>query len=102
MFNVHIYDPKVERRLARIECLLEILIYKGNKIIMNQQELAIQLAGVRDLLSEASTELVAKIAELVAAVEASGQVTPEVEAIAADLTAQAQGLAGIVPNPVVE
>lgn len=68
-------------------------------IMATQAELAAQLSGVRDKLSEAATEIVAKITELTDALAAAGSVSPEVQQLADDLTAQATGLADIVPAP---
>ncbi len=78
--------------------LLNQLLTQGVKLMATQEELKAQLTGVSDKLTEASTEITAKIAELVAALAAAGSVTPEVQALADQLSAQAAGLADIVPN----
>jgi hypothetical protein len=67
-------------------------------IVMNQAQLEAALVQVKTDLTEASTELVAKIAALEAAVAAAGNSTPAVDAALADVSALAAGLAGIVPN----
>ena len=68
-------------------------------IVMNQAQLEQALAEVKANLTEASTELVAKIAALEQAVIAAGNTTPAVDAALADVRTLAASLAAIVPNP---
>lgn len=58
-----------------------------------------ELTAIKELLVEASTEVPAKIDELLAAVEAGQPVDP---ALVAEIKALSQGLADIVPNAPVE
>ena len=71
---------------------------KLNIIMATQAEHLTALQSIRSALTEASTEIVNKIAELTAAQANSGNTTPEEDAITADLVNMAQALANIVPG----
>ena len=116
-FNIH-YDcdcgPLVEAKLDKILNHLNIIEKKEDKIMASQAELAQQLRDLstdlnakNDQLQKALGELTQKIADLIAAVQAAGNTTPEVDAAVAALQASdanvatsAQQLDDIVPDPV--
>lgn len=60
--------------------------------------LAEQLDGIDASLTEAKTEITGKLDELQAALDAAGQISPEVQAKLDAVSASARGLADIVPN----
>lgn len=62
---------------------------------MNQEELAAQLAALKEQNEKAKTEITGKISELEAA---PGQTSPEVDAALAALKASVQGTDDIVPD----
>ena len=68
------------------------------QITMNQAETAAALTVVGDRLTEASTEIVARLQELQAAITQAGNTTPEVDAALARVQTLAAALADIVPN----
>ena len=72
------------------------------KLMASQQEIADALNAVGTQLSKASSEVVAKISELEAAVAAGGQSSPEVDAAVANLKTAAQALDDIVPDAPAE
>ncbi len=87
------------RCLRKIEHLLEEILKQGKKIMSSQAELAEQLRGVSTLLNEVAVEedaLQQNVADLTAAL-ANAPVTPEVQAAADALAAQAKVLADKVP-----
>lgn len=84
-------SPTVADVMAAISQLKEL-------IMSDQATLAAALAGIASSLTEASTEINAKLAELQAAIAAAGNTTPEVDAALASVQTLAQGLADIVPN----
>ena len=65
----------------------------------DQAALAAALQNVGAKLTEASTEINAKLAELEAAILAAGNTTPDVDAALASVQGLATALADIVPNP---
>lgn len=65
---------------------------------MDQAQLEAALTTVGTRLTEASTEIVAKLEELQAAITAAGNTTPEVDAALANVTTLANALADIVPD----
>ena len=68
------------------------------KIMASQADEAAALTAIRDQLSKAAGEIVAKIQALTDAVAAAGATSPEVDAATADLKAAAQALDDIVPD----
>lgn len=71
------------------------------KIMASQDEEAAVLVGIKDQLSKAAGEIVAKIDELTAALAAAGATSPAVDAATADLKVLAQSLDNIVADPPV-
>lgn len=69
---------------------------------MNQQELAVELAAVKEQADKARTEIVAKIATLEEAVANAGVVSAEVQAALTDLKASVQATDDIVPDAPVQ
>jgi len=68
------------------------------QITMNHAETAAALTAVGDRLTEASTEIVARLQDLQAAITEAGNTTPEVDAALARVQTLAAALADIVPN----
>jgi len=66
---------------------------------MNQAELAQHLTERDDMLNHALAEILARIQELIAAVQAAGNTTPEVDAAIANLDTVSQALEDVVPGP---
>lgn len=85
-------DPTIADILSAISDLKET-------IMADQAALAAALQGVTAKLTEASTEINAKLAELQAAIVAAGNTTPAVDAALAEVQALATSLADVVPNP---
>lgn len=81
--------------------LLGIIFERLWKIMTDQATHAAELAAIKDQLTKASGEIVAKVSALEAAVAAAGGTTPEVDAAVADLKAVAQALDDLNPDPVV-
>lgn len=71
------------------------------QIHMNQQEFAQELAGLKAQVDKANAEILAKITTLTQAIEAAGNITPEVQAALADLKASVQSTDDIVPDAEV-
>lgn len=68
------------------------------QITMNQAELETALTAVGTRLTEASTEIVARLQDLQDAITAAGNTTPEVDAALANVQTLAAALADIVPD----
>lgn len=68
------------------------------QIAMDQAQLEAALTTVGTRLTEASTEIVAKLQQLQDAIAAAGNTTPEVDAALANVTTLANALADIVPD----
>lgn len=68
------------------------------QIAMNQAELETALANVGTRLTEASTEIVARLQDLQDAITEAGNTTPAVDAALANVQTLAAALADIVPN----
>lgn len=81
-------SPELAARLSQIDTKL-----------MKQSEALAALGVASDKLSEASTEILAKLAELA---NTDPDLSPEGAAIVAAITSKAQALADIVPNPAPE
>ena len=75
-----------------------LIIKKLNQIIMEQSELAAQLAALKDQTAKAKAEIVKKIEDLGTALEAADDVTPEVQAAFDALKAEVQGVDDIVAD----
>lgn len=90
------FDSQPEATAATLARILKL---QGTIMTTQAETLAI-LSNVKDKLNEASAELLAKIADLTAAVAAAGNNTPEVDQALADVSAIATALADVVPNPV--
>lgn len=71
---------------------LYIIFSLLNKIQMNQEELANELAALKEQTARATLEILAKIAALEEAIANAGNTTPEVDAALADLKAAVQGV----------
>ena len=81
--------------------LMGIILERLWKIMTDQSTHAAELAAIKDQLTKASGEIVAKFDALAAALAAAGSTTPEVDAAMADLKAVAQALDDLNPDPVV-
>lgn len=80
---------------------LDTLTQQGAQIMASQEEAAAQLAAVNEKLVKIGTEtstLLTKIAELQAALEAAGQVAPELQAAIDAVAAQAGVVDDLVPD----
>ena len=86
--------------LAAHFALMGIILERLGKIMTDQATHAAELAAIKDQLTKASGEIVAKVAALEAAFAAAGGTTPEVDAAVADLRAIAQALDDLNPDPV--
>lgn len=84
--------------LAEILSLLNIIKSQNHKIIMTQAELAQALNDASTQADKAKAEILQKIADLEAAVNNAGNVTPEVEAAFTALKSKVQGIDDIVPD----
>jgi archaellum component FlaC len=74
------------------------------QIKMEQSELAAQLTTLKDQTEKAKAEILAKLADLDAALQAADDVTPEVQAAFDALKSSVQGVDDIVadaPTPTV-
>lgn len=69
------------------------------QITMNHEELATALTAVGTRLTEASTEILARLQDLQDAITEAGNTTPEVDAALANVQTLAAALANIVPDP---
>lgn len=85
-----------------IAVLLIVQIWQQFKLKESIMSLADDLAGVKDQLTKASTEITGKIADLEDALANAGEPSAEVTAAVADLKAVAQGLDDIVPDVPAE
>lgn len=63
-----------------------------NKIQMNQEELAAELAALKEQTERSTAEIITKIAALEDAITNAGNITPEVEAALTALKAAVQGV----------
>lgn len=88
-------DSKINRRLDGIESNLR-------KIMSTQQEEADKLNELAAQLQKANDEIQKAIQDLKDALASAGNTSPEVDAATAALTAKAQALDDIVPDPVSE
>lgn len=70
--------------------LFKPVLDKLEEVLMNQQELANELRAVKDQNEKARAEIVAKIADLEAALNDAGNTTPEVDEALAALKASVQ------------
>jgi len=77
---------------------LDLIITKLNLIMANQTELAQQLRDLKEQNDKARTEVLAKIADLEAAIIAAGNTTAEVDEALAALKASVQVDDDIVPD----
>ena len=68
------------------------------QIKMEQSELAAQLTTLKDQTEKAKAEILAKLADLDAALQAADDVTPEVQAAFDALKSSVQGVDDIVPD----
>lgn len=75
-----------------------VIIKKLNQIIMNQAELAAELAAIKEQNDKARAEVLQKIADLEAAIIAAGNTSLEVDAALAALKASVQTDDDIVPD----
>lgn len=71
---------------------------KLNLIMANQQQHAAELRALKEQNDKARAEVLAKIADLEAAIIAAGNTTPEVDTALADLKASVQTDDDIVPD----
>jgi hypothetical protein len=76
--------------LAAIGALAGVTWHYGSKIMATQAELAAQLIEITAQNEKARTEILAKVADLEAAIETAGSTTPEVDAALAALKASVQ------------
>lgn len=70
-----------------------------------QAELAVELAALTDQVTKVGDEtrtLITKIADLTAALEMAGRVSPEVDAAVVALKAQVKVVDDLVPDPEAE
>ena len=101
-FHVHIHNKLEAELLTRMVELQYFVKVNLEKLMATQAELAQQLGQVADQAAKAHEEIVAGINDLKAAVEAAGQVTPEVEAAMQRLTGSVQQLDDLHPDTPVE
>lgn len=83
--------------------LMKMVIRQANQIEdlkMEMTQLAEQLRAVKDQLSKATAEIMAKVANLEAVIAAAGVVNADVEAALADVKTAAQMLDDLNPDPV--
>jgi hypothetical protein len=84
-------------QLDEIKDLIETINKQLEKIIMTGDEALAAIQGIGTQLTKAKDEIVAKIAELTAAL-ANANISPAAEAALADLKAQAQALDDVVAD----
>jgi len=89
--DVFHHDADVSAVLTRILRTLE-------KIMATQAELAATLLAVRDQLTKASAEIVARVAALEQAIANAGNTTPETDAALAAVKEIAQALDDLNPD----
>jgi hypothetical protein len=87
----HVVDPVPGGSLAKV-------IERLESIMATQAELQVQIEALTVQAEKAKGEIVAKIADLQAAIEAADEVDPGVVAAVAALTAVVQGVDDIVPD----
>ncbi len=75
-----------------IGAMLALTLYLLWRITVNQTELAQALADLTTQADKAKAEIVAKVADLEAAIANAGSTTPEVDAALAALKGSVQGL----------
>lgn len=78
--------------------LLKPVLLALKRITMNQAELAQALADIKTQADKAKDEIVAKVAELEAAISNAGSTSPEVDAALAALKGSVQGLDDLNPD----
>jgi len=78
--------------------LLKPVLLALKRITMNQAELAQALADIKTQADKAKDEIVAKVAELEAAIANAGSTSPEVDAALAALKGSVQGLDDLNPD----
>ncbi len=81
-----------------IGAMLALTLYLLWRITVNQTELAQALADLKTQADKAKAEIVAKVAELEAAIANAGSTTPEVDAALAALKGSVQGLDDLNPD----
>lgn len=84
MFDIHIHIQDKEQ--------LTLIIKKLDKIMSDQTQLAADLQALTAQTEKAKAEIIAKVAELEAAITNAGNTTPEVDAALAGLKAAVQGV----------
>lgn len=95
-FDVHHHFG--ERKL---EHLIQTLLIQGDKLMATQAELAAELRTVKASVEKIGTEtrtLITRVETLTAAVEAGGNVSPEVRAAMDELKAQVEVVDALVPD----
>ncbi len=79
---------------------LKTINHNLEKIMSTQAEAAAALAALAAQVDKAKAEVLAKIAELQAAADAAGAVTPELQAAIDAVGVAAQGIDDVVPDAV--
>lgn len=88
--------------LATLGALTGAVWHFGKQIMATQAELAAQLIEITAQNEKARTEILAKVADLEAAIETAGSTTPEVDAALAALKASVQADDDLNPDASVE
>ena len=99
--NIHIYHHMVYDDNCKeldIKQSLNSIFNILKQIKMEQSEFALQLTALKDQADKAKAEILAKIADLEAALEAADDVTPEVQAAFDALKGSVQGVDDIVAD----
>lgn len=97
--NINVNFPGLTERLAELSHELRELKEGQKNIMGSQADEATALNALADQLTKANTEIQAAIADLKTQIANAGNTTPEVDAALARVTAGAQTLDDIVPDP---
>lgn len=90
IINVYMF-PGLEEALSSLNLKIDTIMAEQTQLAAQMREVSTQLAKVRD-------EILAKVAELEAALDAADDVSPEVQEAFDALKAQVQGLDDINPD----
>lgn len=94
-------DSRVDEVLTRLDTVESQLNYITTlirRVLMDQTLLAQELTNIKNQLDKAKAEVMAKVADLEAALANAGQTTPEVDAALAALRGAAQAIDDLNPD----
>lgn len=102
VIHIHHYEHGTVAVHQEMMRKLDALLVQGGRLMATQQEMVVQINGLKDQVAKIGTEtstLITKVNDLLAII-AAGPVTPELQAAVDSLKAQVQVVDDLVPDPV--